>query len=340
MPALQPFLEVLPGLVEEGYPVLFTGDFNTPSHLDWTVEAAEAIPHIRYPVEWPVTQALETAGFVDTFRAAHPDPVEVVGMTWTPGYPVPRPLEEGEVVDRIDYVFAAGAVAVLDSQIVGEAGGPDVGIGVEPYPSDHRGVVSTVRVTPAAPPLFTSLDRRVLRVGDPIVVRYAAPEGEKADRIVLVRAGQSAADAALMSLPPMEADFYGAVTFGSQTLEPGAYEAVLVDGSGAERARNQFWLLAPDAVPQIRTAQPSYTTSDPIVVQWQDAPDNRYDWVGIYTAGESDLYNYWGFLYTDQASTGELTLTDLGLEPGEYEVRLMRDDWYVVLASSTFTITE
>jgi endonuclease/exonuclease/phosphatase family metal-dependent hydrolase len=340
MPALQPFLDVLPGLVEAGYPLFFTGDFNTPSHLDWTAEAAEVMPHIMYPVEWPVTQALEAVGFVDTYRAAHPDPVAVVGMTWTPGYPVSRPLDEGEVVDRIDYVFAAGQAEVVDSQIVGELGGPDVAIGVVPYPSDHRGVVSTVRVMPIAPPLFTAFDRRVLRVGDPIVVRYAAPTGEDTDRIVIVPVGASAADEGLMSLPPMEADFYGAVTFGSQTLAPGAYEAVLVDGNGEEHARNQFWLLARDAVPEIRTTQPSFTAAEAITVEWQNAPDNRYDWVGIYPAGESDLYNYLGFLYTEQASSGEVSFSDLGLAPGDYEVRLMRDDWYVVLASSTFSVTE
>ncbi|MDX2140351.1 MAG: endonuclease/exonuclease/phosphatase family protein [Chloroflexota bacterium] len=339
MPALQPFLDVLPGVVEAGYPVLFTGDFNTPSHLDWTEAMVGVVDHILYPVTYPVTLALEEVGFVDTYRAAHPDPTQHIGMTWTPGYPVPR-LRENEVVDRIDYVFAAGNVEVLDSQIVGEVGGQDVDIAVDPYPSDHRGVVSTVRVTPAEPPLFVAVVDRVMTMGDDIVVRYHAPNGEATDRIVIVSAGGTVAEDSLMSLPPMEADFFGAVTFGSATLTAGEYAAVLVDGAGEELSRSQFWVLAPDAVPTIRTTQPMFTADEAIEVEWENAPDNRYDWVGIYSAGESDLYNYQAFLYTEQRSSGSLTFEDHGLPAGEYEVRLMRDDWYVVLASATFTVGE
>jgi endonuclease/exonuclease/phosphatase family metal-dependent hydrolase len=339
MPALQPFLDVLPGVVEAGYPVLLTGDFNTPSHLDWTDAMVGVVPHIAYAVPYPVTTALEEAGFIDTYRATHPDPSARVGMTWTPGYPVPR-LRENEVVDRIDYVFAAGNAEVMDSQIVGEAGGQDVDIAVDPYPSDHRGVVSTVRVTPAAPPLFVTVDQRVSMVGEPIVVRYAAPNGEASDRLVIVPRGGSAAVDALMSLPPMEADFYGAVTFGSHTLGAGAYEALLVDGDGMELARYLFWLLARDAMPEISTAQPVFAADEAIVVTWENAPGHRYDWVGIYAVGESDLYNYWSFQYTEQTSSGQMIFTDHELPPGEYEVRLMRDDWYVVLASAPFTISE
>jgi endonuclease/exonuclease/phosphatase family metal-dependent hydrolase len=339
MPALQPFLDVLPSVVEAGYPVLFTGDFNTPSHLDWTEAMVGVVDHILYPVAYPVTVALEEAGFIDTYRAAHPDPTQRIGMTWMPGYPVPR-LRENEVVDRIDYVFAAGHVEVLDSQIVGEAGGQDVDIAVDPYPSDHRGVVSTVRVTPAEPPLFAAVKERVIEVGDEIVVRYHAPNGEATDRIVIVPAGGSVAEDALMSLPPMEVDLFGAVTFGSATLMPGEYAAVLINGEGDELSRSQFWVLVPDAVATIRTTQPSLAADAPIVVAWENAPDNRYDWVGIYPAGESDLYNYLAFLYTDQRSSGSVTFEDHGLPAGEYEVRLMRDDWYVVLASAAFTIAE
>jgi hypothetical protein len=72
-------------------------------------------------------------------------------------------------------------------------------------------------------------------------------------------------------------------------------------------------------------------------------PDNRWDWVGVYAAGDPDLYNYLGFVYTNSVSTGSLTLTvdDLGeLEPGDYIVRVMEDDWYSVMAEAEFTIGE
>lgn len=339
LPNLQPFLDTLPELVEAGYPVMLTGDFNTPSHLDWTEAMVDAADHVRYAVKWPVTLALEEVGFVDTYRAAHPDPTESFGMTWTPGYPVPR-LRPDEVVDRIDMIFASSDVKIIDSQIVGEAGGQDVDIGVSPWPSDHRGVVSSVELTPAAPPLFTGVDKRIIQIGEPIVVRYAAPNGEALDRLVIVAKGGTFADDALMSLPPAEADFYGAITFGSAILTPGEYEVLGIDGDGKEWARNHFWVIAQDALPQIRTTKEIFAADEPIAALWENAPDNRYDWVGIYQAGDSDLYDYLGFLYTNQASSGSISFEDMQLEAGDYEVRLMLDDSYIVLASAPFTVGE
>ncbi|MBC7872100.1 MAG: endonuclease/exonuclease/phosphatase family protein, partial [Chitinophagaceae bacterium] len=109
---LEPQLSVLPELAEAGFPVFLTGDFNTPSHLDWTEAMVSVRDQIKFPVEWPVTVTLEEAGFVDTYRAIYPDPAVRIGMTWTPGYPVPR-LRENEVVDRIDMVHVLGDVEVL-----------------------------------------------------------------------------------------------------------------------------------------------------------------------------------------------------------------------------------
>jgi exodeoxyribonuclease III len=63
--------------------VAITGDFNEPSHRDWTPAAVEAGLH-PLAVNWPFTRALEAAGFTDAFRAAHPDEVARPGFTWSP----------------------------------------------------------------------------------------------------------------------------------------------------------------------------------------------------------------------------------------------------------------
>ncbi|MBC8077894.1 MAG: endonuclease/exonuclease/phosphatase family protein [Chloroflexales bacterium] len=157
-----------------GIPLFIAGDFNTPSHRDWVSATVEALPHMRYAVAWPVTQAVEAASFVDTFRAAHPDPVADPGRTWTYGYPYPR-LDANEAIDRIDYVFASPDAQVLDSEIVGEAGTPNVNIAVKPYPSDPRAVVSTVRVDPVEPPVFVAVDRVRVVAGERLVARYHGP---------------------------------------------------------------------------------------------------------------------------------------------------------------------
>ncbi len=67
----------------EGLPVFVTGDFNEPSHLDWTAAAVKA-KYCPLAVQWPSTKAVEAAGFVDAYRVIHPDPVKKRGLTWTP----------------------------------------------------------------------------------------------------------------------------------------------------------------------------------------------------------------------------------------------------------------
>lgn len=120
-------------------PILVTGDFNEPSALDWTPEAATAGLH-PLAVAWPFTTALMQAGFTDAYRAIHPDPVAKPAFTWTPAYPEDAPDDHP---DRIDFVFARGAT-VTDARIVGETG-PRSDIAVDPWPSDHRAVLAELR---------------------------------------------------------------------------------------------------------------------------------------------------------------------------------------------------
>lgn len=118
--------------------VFVTGDFNEPSGLDWTDAAVAAGQHpVR--VTWPTTKRLTDAGFVDAYRAVHPDPVAKPAYTWTPSY---EETATDDHPDRIDFVLVRGG-AVTDAAIVGEDG-PRSDIKVMPWPSDHRAVVATV----------------------------------------------------------------------------------------------------------------------------------------------------------------------------------------------------
>ena len=69
---LEVHLARLPELVAKGIPVVLTGDFNTPSHLDAQCCATRITGPVDSPIAWPVGEALADAGFVDTFRAVHP----------------------------------------------------------------------------------------------------------------------------------------------------------------------------------------------------------------------------------------------------------------------------
>jgi endonuclease/exonuclease/phosphatase family metal-dependent hydrolase len=131
-------------VVAERLPMFITGDFNEPSHRDWTAAASDAK---RCPmcVEWPSTKAVEAMGFVDTFRRVHPDAVERPGLTWTPTTQLTDPKDRH---DRIDFVFVQGTAARIKSvKLVGESR-EFADIIVEPYPSDHRAVVAEIELLP------------------------------------------------------------------------------------------------------------------------------------------------------------------------------------------------
>jgi exonuclease III len=148
---ITPKLVALQELIEKDIPVFLTGDFNVPSHLDWTNDvAAASTEEFRKEANWPVSIALEEAGFRDTYREIFPNPLTHPAPTWTPGYPAGF-TEQNEVHDRIDFIYAAGQSTTIMSQIIGEDG-PYTDIVVTPWPSDHRAVVSTFNVTPAILP--------------------------------------------------------------------------------------------------------------------------------------------------------------------------------------------
>ncbi|MDH6552683.1 HAD-IA family hydrolase [Streptomyces sp. SAI-041] len=111
--------------IGDAAPVVLVGDFNCPSHLD------------RPDTEWPVTKAAEEAGFADSYREAHPDPVRDPGHTWSPVHGHPEPQ------DRIDFVLHRG-LRVLDSRtcVTGtHRTWPDVED--NDWPSDHAAVITT-----------------------------------------------------------------------------------------------------------------------------------------------------------------------------------------------------
>lgn len=117
------------------------GDFNEPSHRDWTAEAvtAKLQPLI---VRYPTTERIEAAGFVDLFRARNGDVVLSPGFTWTP---TTEPTATDDHHDRIDYTFGkAQNLVVVEAGIVGEKA-PEADIVVTPWPSDHRASMAKVQ---------------------------------------------------------------------------------------------------------------------------------------------------------------------------------------------------
>jgi endonuclease/exonuclease/phosphatase family metal-dependent hydrolase len=347
MPEIGPYVTVLPPLAASGVPVFIGGDFNAPSHLDWTAAVVTARPQVRFALEWPVSKALADAGFRDSYREMHRDPVAKPGITWTSGYPVPH-REDNEAIDRIDQIYALGNATTVASELVGEIGGPDIDIGISPWPSDHHALVSTFKAVPGPAPAMVSLDRRAVTAGEPLAVRFHA--ADTADgrldggHVVIVAAGQPATTA-LLSMPSNNGtDRMSVAVFGTALLKPGAYDAALLGADDKELARAPFWLEEPGAGPTVGVDHPNYGDNEPIVASWKNAPGNRRDWLGIYKAGDPDQMNYVAFVYTGAAIDGTATFDDsvIGgpLEAGDYEMRLMRDDAYMALATTPFSVSQ
>jgi endonuclease/exonuclease/phosphatase family metal-dependent hydrolase len=118
------------------------GDFNEPSHRDWSERAAAAGRH-PLAVQWPLVRALEADGFVDALRSVHPDEIAKPAYTWTP---TTRPDDPADHHDRIDFVLVRGAALTVEAAgIVGEKA-PEADLVVTPWPSDHRAVRVLVRI--------------------------------------------------------------------------------------------------------------------------------------------------------------------------------------------------
>ncbi|KAI6215762.1 Endo/exonuclease/phosphatase domain-containing protein [Aphelenchoides besseyi] len=127
-------------------PLFVLGDFNSPSHLDWTEETKDK--HFGWVYKWPATYLLQTkAGVVDSYREKFPDPVANPGITWSTvqtaytsewNYSIPEPQ------DRIDFIFyRSPMLKVRDSrvyadQFVPQPAKPDDNI----WPTDHYAVIS------------------------------------------------------------------------------------------------------------------------------------------------------------------------------------------------------
>jgi hypothetical protein len=136
LPALNALLTTMAPYLAGPSPCFLVGDFNAPSHLDYA----------NYP--WPTTLACDDAGLLDSYRLMHPgnrtyppafafnDP----GITWTPM----TSSEPMGVFDRIDFVFFSGS----DGMTLLESIELDGRNSSNPWPSDHRAVISHFTLMP------------------------------------------------------------------------------------------------------------------------------------------------------------------------------------------------
>jgi endonuclease/exonuclease/phosphatase family metal-dependent hydrolase len=139
VPALTNLLSAMKPYLAGAEPCFLTGDFNAPSHLDYT----------NFP--WPTSVACTNAGLRDSYAETHPNnrkypgpfTYNEPGITWTPK----TDQEPNGVFDRIDFVhYSQGdGVGVSASVEIDQRNS------INPWPSDHRAVLTTFTLTPPAP---------------------------------------------------------------------------------------------------------------------------------------------------------------------------------------------
>jgi endonuclease/exonuclease/phosphatase family metal-dependent hydrolase len=325
-------------LLNEGWPVLLTGDLNEPSHLDWTAQTASQHGGVG-PVAWPVSEALVAAGLHDSYREAHPDPVTDPGNTWggvAGSKGTPR---------RIDYAYTGGPVDVVSSLLVGERGGAGVDRGYQKWTSDHRAVLSQLEVTPAPIPTTIAFSSRLVTHGDDLTAYYRMPGDQDGGRVALT--GPSVASYAVTGSA-------GTVRVNTNQLKAGTYRVDLLDPADVVVATNRLTVRPREARIQLTTDASTYPVGKPITVTWTDGPANRWDWLAIYRAAadapKKDNYLVWA--YTGGHDAGALPPSTQGklvfghgqqgkpwpLPPGRYTVHYLLTDQYDSVGSTSFTV--
>ncbi len=126
----------------DSIPVIMGGDFNVHSHLDWTEATRDLYNHGGAVVNWPVSTAMQKAGFKDSFREMNPDPATHLGVTWLTDA---DSLETERRMDRIDFIYYQGkTIQVIESECYDNSLGKIFSFKGEDffYPSDHGFVLS------------------------------------------------------------------------------------------------------------------------------------------------------------------------------------------------------
>lgn len=161
--AIAVFLEDANSEIKNGNIVLLGGDFNEPSHLDWTEATKNLFDHNGTVVPWHNSITLKKNGYIDTYRELYPNPVSHPGFTWTANN-VTADLShliwtpEADDRERIDFIYyyPHKKLQLQESVIVGPVGSIVKGKRVETnpgedkfftpkgiWPTDHKGVLST-----------------------------------------------------------------------------------------------------------------------------------------------------------------------------------------------------
>lgn len=111
--AIRAFIHYANKDLAEGRIVVLGGDFNEPSHRDWTESNKDLYEHNGMVIGWTATTLLEQAGYSDAYRVLFPDPLTHPGFTYPSDNEQITPenltwAPQSDERERIDFVFYQG----------------------------------------------------------------------------------------------------------------------------------------------------------------------------------------------------------------------------------------
>ncbi|HMP78041.1 MAG TPA: alkaline phosphatase D family protein [Pirellulaceae bacterium] len=127
-------------------PLVVGGDWNCPSDLDWT-EATGVPTKYRRALPLPVSRLVRGAGFMDTYRTVHPDPLTEPGNTWTPMWDVDPETGQADPPERIDRIYLRNGAApqrlhpMRAETLPRDWNDARLPRETSPFPSDHAAVL-------------------------------------------------------------------------------------------------------------------------------------------------------------------------------------------------------
>jgi hypothetical protein len=261
-------------------------------------------------------------------------------------FPSPK-TNSGETHDRIDFIWASGAKQIIDAKILGELHGPDVDLSVNPFPSDHRGVIVDC-VLQSKPILnYIQTNNRIINFNDSILLHYKS-EFKESLKIVLI--DSSGNNIFSMNNVSSYKDVIHAKIPENCVRKIQAqllYKDSII-------SRSDFWRFeAVKFQPKLLVSKNEFLVNEPIKVTWQNSPGDRFDWIAVYPKSANTSYDYGLthqqshyliYKYTMGEVSGSLSLDSLSkgdywpLPPGEYQIHLLSDDGFTSLDNKSIRI--
>jgi hypothetical protein len=199
---------------------------------------------------------------------------------------------------------------------------------------------------PNAKPELTLASSRI-KAGDPIEVSFKDAPGVDGDQIAIYKAEDADRGKSLIYLRTGGV-IAGQVVFKKQKyrekLPTGQYVVKLMTNDRSkELASARFWMIDATGAPQVATAKSRIKAGDPVEIYWTSAPADERAWIGVFKADDPTL-NHILARHSDATMDGGVTFKaedfSTGLQPGEYKIRLMREDRSGELASVQFTVLD